>query len=386
MATYAQKVVTSVGKQLDKLDSLLAKSEAKENATAEEENHVLQAADALLSTARPLANATQVLHTKIDPAWGGNSMGKREKENIDPHEDFHAIADTQIDPASEDMKDSQSCDLDDVQVIGYKNPAKATSAFPVDVAAISKDMKIHPEKKPGLNSPVPRVKETICKEDDQQEKLEKKSTAKSEEPKGGNEMQLEKKPDVAEAPQKPKIPKAGPKAKTRSLKIPKAGLKAKAQGPKKGKDGKDDSKASTGDAVTNPMTGPAETSEANTPKAKRKVSPKIHKAESKKNAKKDQKHTTKPKKTAEPKDKSKRKIRDLKTEDDVAAKMHSASWPAICLGVNRSFISFCNIESCPSYVFSIFTTEVYSTAWKKAKTLGKDGPDRKQYAQDARKM
>lgn len=282
MATYAQKVVTSVGKQLDKLDSLLAKSEAKENATAEEENHVLQAADALLSTARPLANATQVLHTKIDPAWGGNSMGKREKENIDPHEDSHAIADTQIDPASEDMKDSQSCDLDDVQVIGYKNPAKATSAFPVDVAAISKDMKIHPEKKPGLNSLVPRVKETICKEDDQQEKLEKKSTAKSEEPKGGNEMQLEKKPDVAEAPQKPKIPKAGPKAKTRSLKIPKAGLKAKAQGPKKGKDGKDDSKASTGDAVTNPMTGPAETSEANTPKAKRKVSPKIHKAESKK--------------------------------------------------------------------------------------------------------
>ena len=82
MATYAQKVVTSVGKQLDKLDSLLAKSEAKENATAEEENHVLQAADALLSTARPLANATQVLHTKIDPAWGGQQHGEeREREH-----------------------------------------------------------------------------------------------------------------------------------------------------------------------------------------------------------------------------------------------------------------------------------------------------------------
>ena len=234
MATYAQKVVTSVGKQLDKLDSLLAKSEAKENATAEEENHVLQAADALLSTARPLANATQVLHTKIDPAWGGNSMGKREKENIDPHEDSHAIADTQIDPASEDMKDSQSCDLDDVQVIGYKNPAKATSAFPVDVAAISKDMKIHPEKKPGLNSLVPRVKETICKEDDQQEKLEKKSTAKSEEPKGGNEMQLEKKTRCCRGPPETQDPQSGAKGKDQKSQNPQSGSEGKGPRTKEG--------------------------------------------------------------------------------------------------------------------------------------------------------
>lgn len=148
-------------------------------------------------------------------------MGKREKENIDPHEDSHAIADTQIDPASEDMKDSQSCDLDDVQVIGYKNPAKATSAFPVDVAAISKDMKIHPEKKPGLNSPVPRVKETICKEDDQQEKLEKKSTAKSEEPKGGNEMQLEKNPMLQRPPRNPRSPKRGQRQRPEVSKSPK---------------------------------------------------------------------------------------------------------------------------------------------------------------------
>jgi hypothetical protein len=73
--------------------------------------------------------------------------------------------------------------------------------------------------------------------------------------------------------------------------------------------------------------------EPKSPKQKSKASPKakICKPESKKGATKAKQTKTKSKKSAEPKAKSKRKVRDLKTDDDVAAKMHSASWPAICL-------------------------------------------------------
>lgn len=148
MATYAQQVVTSVGKQLDKLDSLLAKSEAKEKAMAEEEKHVLRAADALLSTARPLANAAQVLH---DGSLGVANMEKTDKENITPNPDSQAIADTQIDPASEDVIASESCGDDDHH--GDQFSAETTP----DAAGGRSSKKL------GLDGQAPKVKKAIGK-------------------------------------------------------------------------------------------------------------------------------------------------------------------------------------------------------------------------------
>lgn len=149
VATYAQQVVTSVGKQLDKLDSLLAKSEAKEKAMAEEEKHVLRAADALLSTARPLANAAQVLH---DGSLGVANMEKTDKENIDPNPDSQAIADTQIDPASEDViLVSQSFGDDD-------HDGDQLSAETTPDAAGGRS-----SKKLGLDGQAPKVKKAIGK-------------------------------------------------------------------------------------------------------------------------------------------------------------------------------------------------------------------------------
>jgi hypothetical protein len=308
VATYAQQVVTSVGKQLDKLDSLLAKSEAKEKAMAEEEKHVLRAADALLSTARPLANATQVLH---DGSLGVANMEKTDKENINPNRDSQAIADTQIDPASEDVIASQSCSDDDHH--GDQFSAETTQ----DAAGgRSKTMNIEKYKKLGLDAQAPKVKKTIGKNKNPngstsqsvKEKLETKSKAKSEKSKGVKDMPVEETVDIAKVPKNLKITKGGPDAK---------------------KEDKDDSEG----AIPNTTTIPAESSGAKKPKAKSKASPKakICKPESKKGATKAKQTKTKSKKSAEPKAKSKRKVRDLKTDDDVAAKMHSASWPAICL-------------------------------------------------------
>lgn len=301
MATYAQQVVTSVGKQLDKLDSLLAKSEAKEKAMAEEEKHVLRAADALLSTARPLANAAQVLH---DGSLGVANMEKTDKENIDPNPDSQAIADTQIDPASEDViLVSQSFGDDD-------HDGDQLSAETTPDAAGGRS-----SKKLGLDGQAPKVKKAIGKNKNPngrtshtKEKLETKSKAKSEKSKGVKDMPVEETVDIATVPKTLKINKGGPDAK---------------------KKGKDDSEG----AIPNTTTIPAESSGAKKPKAKSKASPKAKscKAESKKGATKAKQNKTKSKKSAEPKAKSKRKVRELKTDDDVAAKMHSASWPAICL-------------------------------------------------------
>ena len=366
VATYAQQVVTSVGKQLDKLDSLLAKSEAKEKAMAEEEKHVLRAADALLSTARPLANATQVLH---DGSLGVANMEKTDKENINPNRDSQAIADTQIDPASEDAV------ISDDDHHGDQFSAETTQ----DAAGgRSKTMNIEKYKKLGLDAQAPKVKKTIGKNKNPngstsqsvKEKLETKSKAKSEKSRGVKDMPVEETVDIAKVPKNLKITKGGPDAK---------------------KEDKDDSEG----AIPNTTTIPAESSGAKKPKAKSKASPKakICKPESKKGATKAKQTKTKSKKSAEPKAKSKRKVRDLKTDDDVAAKMHSASWPAICLWIYLSFpfaiLSYALYGCASIHVHTSFsiiiTTEVYSTAWNKARTMGKNGADRKKYAQDARK-